>query len=40
VRTRVVSPRKRIDGEASIGVVTTEATDRDLPIARWAARHV
>jgi hypothetical protein len=40
VRTRVVSPRKRIDGDASIGVVTTEATDRDLPIARWAARHV
>jgi len=36
VRARVVSPRKRIDGEATVGIVTTEATDRDLPIARHA----
>jgi recombination protein RecA len=36
VRARVVSPRKRIDGEATVGIVTTEATDRDLPIARCA----
>jgi hypothetical protein len=36
VRARVVSPRKRIDGEATLGIVTTEATDRDLPIARCA----
>lgn len=34
VRTRVVSPRKRIDGEAAVGVRTADATDRDLPIAR------
>jgi recombination protein RecA len=34
VRTRVVSPRKRIDGEAAIGARTADATDRDLPIAR------
>jgi hypothetical protein len=34
VRTRVVSPRKRIDGEAAVGAVTADATDRDLPIAR------
>lgn len=34
VRTRVVSPRKRIDGEAAVGALTADATDRDLPIAR------
>jgi hypothetical protein len=34
VRTRVVSPRKRIDGEAAVGARTADATDRDLPIAR------
>jgi len=34
VRTRVVSPRKRIDGEAAVSAVTADATDRDLPIAR------
>src|SRR6187549_1631691 len=34
VRTRVVSPRKRIDGEAVVGARTADATDRDLPIAR------
>jgi recombination protein RecA len=34
VRTRVVSPRKRIDGEAAVGALTIDATDRDLPIAR------
>jgi recombination protein RecA len=34
VRTRVVSPRKRIDGEAAVGARTVDATDRDLPIAR------
>ena len=34
VRTRVVSPRKRIDGEAAVGARTTDATDRDLPIVR------
>jgi len=34
VRTRVVSPRKRIDGEAVVGARTADATDRDLPMAR------
>jgi hypothetical protein len=34
VRARVVSPRKRIDGDAKVGIVVTEVTDRDLPIAR------
>lgn len=34
VRTRVVSPRKRIDGEAAVGARTADATDRDLSIAR------
>jgi recombination protein RecA len=34
VRARVVSPRKRIDGEAAVEALTTDATDRDLPIAR------
>jgi recombination protein RecA len=34
VRTRVVSPRKRIDGEAAVSAFTADATDRDLPIAR------
>jgi hypothetical protein len=33
---RVVSPRKRIDGEAAIGAVTVDVTDRDAPIARQA----
>jgi hypothetical protein len=42
LRARVVSPRKRIDGAVSIGVVTADMSDRDLPIARHArqaARH-
>jgi len=38
LRARVVSPRKRIDGEAAIDAVTVDATDRDLPIARQQAR--
>jgi hypothetical protein len=38
LRARVVSPRKRIDGEAAIGVVTVDMTDRDIPIARQAGR--
>jgi hypothetical protein len=36
LRARVVSPRKRIDGEAAIGSVTVDVTDRDAPIARQA----
>jgi hypothetical protein len=36
LRARVVSPRKRIDGGAAVGALTTDATDRDLPIARRA----
>jgi hypothetical protein len=38
VRARVVSPRKRIDGDAAIGAVTADVTDRDAPIARQHAR--
>jgi hypothetical protein len=34
LRARVVSPRKRIDGEAVVGAMTVEITDRDAPIAR------
>jgi|SRR5262245_17772101 len=37
VRARIVSPRKRIDGEAAMEAVIADATDRDLPIARHAA---
>jgi recombination protein RecA len=36
LRARVVSPRKRIDGEVAVGALTTDATDRDIPIARQA----
>jgi hypothetical protein len=36
LRARVVSPRKRIDGEAAIGAVTADASDRDMPIVRQA----
>jgi hypothetical protein len=36
VRARVVSPRKRIDGDAAVGALTTDASDRDLPLARHA----
>src|SRR5688572_1722381 len=36
LRARVVSPRKRIDGEVAVGALTTDATDRDIPIARHA----
>lgn len=36
LRARVVSPRKRLDGEAVVGALTTDATDRDIPIARPA----
>ena len=36
LRARVVSPRKRIDGEAAVGALTIDATDRDIPIARAA----
>jgi recombination protein RecA len=39
LRVRVVSPRKRIDGEAAVSVLTTDVTDRDAPIARQAARR-
>jgi hypothetical protein len=38
LRARIVSPRKRIDGEAAMEAITADATDRDLPIARHAAR--
>jgi recombination protein RecA len=38
LRARVVSPRKRIDGEAAVGVLTADVTDRDAPIARQQAR--
>jgi len=38
LRARVVSPRKRIDGEATIGALTADTTDRDRPIARQQAR--
>jgi recombination protein RecA len=38
VRARIVSPRKRIDGEAAMEAVIADATDRDLPIARQQAR--
>jgi hypothetical protein len=34
LRVRVVSPRKRIDGEASIGAHIADVTDRDALIAR------
>ena len=37
LRARVVSPRKRIDGEAAIGALTADTTDRARPIARPAA---
>jgi recombination protein RecA len=37
LRARVVSPRKRIDGEAAISAHTADVTDRDAPIARHAA---
>jgi len=36
LRARVVSPRKRIDADASIGAQAADATDRDVPIARQA----
>jgi hypothetical protein len=36
LRARVVSPRKRIDGEAAVGAVAADATDRDIPLARRA----
>jgi hypothetical protein len=37
VRARVVSPRKRIDGDAALGALAVDDTDRDLPtIARRA----
>lgn len=36
LRARVVSPRKRIDADASIGALAADATDRDVPIARQA----
>jgi recombination protein RecA len=38
LRARVVSPRKRIDGEAAMVAATVDVTDRDLPIARHAGR--
>jgi hypothetical protein len=38
LHARIVSPRKRIDGEAAMEAITADATDRDLPIARHAAR--
>jgi recombination protein RecA len=38
LRARVVSPRKRIDGEAAMDAVAADATDRDCPIARQQAR--
>jgi hypothetical protein len=34
LRARVVSPRKRIDGEAAVAAFTADVTDRDAPIAR------
>jgi hypothetical protein len=34
LRARVVSPRKRIDGDAAIGALTADISDRDAPIAR------
>jgi hypothetical protein len=34
LRARVVSPRKRIDGQAAIGAVAADDSDRDMPIAR------
>ncbi len=34
LRARVVSPRKRIDGDASVAARTADVTDRDAPIAR------
>lgn len=36
LRARVVSPRKRIDGEAAVGAIAVDATDRDIPLARRA----
>jgi hypothetical protein len=38
LRARVVSPRKRIDGDAAVGATTADITDRDAPIARHAGR--
>jgi len=38
MRARVVSPRKRIDGDAAIGARAADLTDRDAPIARHARR--
>jgi hypothetical protein len=38
LRARVVSPRKRIDGEAGIRATTADVTDRDIPVARQHAR--
>ena len=36
LRARVVSPRKRIDGEAAVGAIAVDATDRDIPLVRRA----
>jgi hypothetical protein len=38
LRARVVSPRKRIDGEAAVDALMVDATDRHQPIARQQAR--
>ena len=37
LRARVVSPRKRIDGDAAIGALAGDVSDRDQPVARQAA---
>jgi len=39
LRARVVSPRKRIDGDAAIGALAGDVSDRDQPVARQAARR-
>lgn len=36
VRARVVSPRKRIDGDAALGAIAIDETDRDITVARRA----
>jgi hypothetical protein len=36
LRARVISPRKRIDGDVAVGAITIDATDRHIPIARPA----
>jgi recombination protein RecA len=38
LRARVVSPRKRIDGDVSVGARMVDSTDRDVPITRPHAR--